>query len=119
MTAFFTHWREEETMRIFMAGVVALGLCLVSGASAPLHSAGLSGKYDVRRVELALDLQRGASRARVTLASGQGIDVALSGPEATDRLVEMMGAVAQGARMAVHVEDGEVRSLYLIVGARE
>jgi hypothetical protein len=99
-----------------MLCAAALGFCLLLGTSSRVHPAGLSGKYDVRKIEFALDLRPSASRVRVTLATGQSLEIALTERETADRVLMMMGAVGQGARMAALVEDGQIRSLYLTCG---
>jgi len=96
---------------------VAVGVCLGLGASAPLGSAGLSGKYAVREIEYALALHPPGSRVRLTLVTGQSLDVTLEDRESAERVLTMVGAVAQGAQLAVRVEEGEVRAI--LVAARE
>ncbi len=96
--------------------MLALGLVFTAETDTRLHSTGLSGKYDVRSLEFALALQPAAARVRVTLTSRQSFDLTLADRETADHVVQMMGAVAQGARLAAQLEDGEVRTLYLIVG---
>jgi hypothetical protein len=105
-------------MRALRLAAAGLGLCLLPGGISRLDSAGLSGKYPVRDVEYALDLRPPGSRARITLGGGQTLDLPLDDRESADRLLGMMSAVAQGAQMAARVEDGEVRSLFLVVEGR-
>ncbi len=96
-----------------VVAVVVLGLAL---AAARVEPAGVSGKYQVRRIELAHELGARGARARVTLTTGLGIDVTLAEPAEVDRVLAMAQTFARGGRLFALVQEGEVRSLILDVG---
>jgi hypothetical protein len=96
--------------------VVAFVALSLVGVAARLEPAGVSGKYQIRRIELAQDLGSRGVRARVTFTNGLGIDVALADPAEGDRVMAMAQAFARGGRLFALVQEGEVKTIILDVG---
>jgi hypothetical protein len=103
-------------MRIRSLVAALFVLSLVCAEAVRVEPAGVSGKYQIRRIELAQDLGSHGVRCRVTLTNGLGIDVTLSDPADADRVLAMSQVFARGGRLFALVQDGEVKTIILDVG---
>jgi hypothetical protein len=97
--------------------LVSLWLVLITSASvAQLASAGMSGKFVVRRIEFAHDIGSRAARVRVTLTNGLSVDLTLTDTFDSDRVLSMMHAASGGGRLFAVLQDGEVKTIGVDTG---
>lgn len=102
------------TLRLrFLAG--CLLVCLGLGVSAPLTRA-RANKIQVRQVEAAFRIESGSLAVRVTLVTGEALELEIKDPASIDTILKMAEILGgQRGRMFAEVEDKEVKALQVAV----